>query len=455
MALVKWIAGITLKEPEIEDLDKEQFLEILQNHKLTCRLLKKINSCQHRPRWISDEWVKEITFLHEINTKVFNDQISNTIELIQKAAVNDLIVLKGFVSYLLTEDENSIREANDVDILVEDINVLNTFDGYEESSIDHEYGKIVYNDVSFDLHRYFPINSYNVSLRPETNESANLFILNNNIYSVSHLKYQDIYKYSIRSKHGILIPNIHMCILIKCCNLLKDYTTNFLTQDIGCICLNDLLEIVDLCNNDKYSLDELTCLIAEFNAYDSIDFVRSLLVEFWGTSLLGARVYKKYPSRLSWNGVWYAPTSLQNLLIPNIDTIVDDLNIIPVAKESVAIFEENLGEININYSEDILTISFRFEENEFIYQVITLNLGPSGQFCEVVSTKEEGVIKLEDDSGAVEVKHSCDSDCYILDIIITKATQSDFSILCITDRWRDSTVSSWVHPIRIVSTKLL
>ena len=185
-----------------------------------------------------------------------------------------VLPLKGFVPYLLTNNEKLLKLSGDLDIISQDNELTNGYlshNGYictGQSPSVHEYNILV-NEVGMivEILKYFPVFSVNRV---------------KNKLELLELTYADIYEHSVKANYKdrtITLPGFEVSALISCSHAFKDfawepyYLPNFRLMDI--------VEAYYLSKHQKFDMDIFKHLIEQYNAYDAVSFCCSLIDIFF------------------------------------------------------------------------------------------------------------------------------------------------------------------------------
>lgn len=205
-----------------------------------------------------------------------NDVIDKVYEMIRlnEKSKSLIIPIKGFVPYILTENEYLMKFSNDLDILgndyvfLEDLLLINNYVVLDESCDNHEYSKLE-NDhnIYIEIHKYFPVLSINY---------------NNNYLSTSKITYDDILSNSINVSYNgsqICVPGYEMTTLISCAHAFKSFAWE--PYKVPCFRFLDIIEAYILSKHSDFNIIKFKNLIHQFNAHDAVAFCSSIINEFF------------------------------------------------------------------------------------------------------------------------------------------------------------------------------
>lgn len=252
---------------------------------------------------VTDEFVETMGFWinrHRIEKPVYNQmenrkspngiKIKNALDDIQKKrdgyidfismlnkkySMSEPIFIKGVTAYLLTKDEDLLKQSLDIDLFGDNISALQQklfSDGFEiiSSVCDrHEFSKL-YNkrrDIYVELHKYFPMLYLNENC-VDTYTTLN----------TTEIEYSDLWKESKNIDwHGnkIRVLNPEMAVLISCAHVFKGYVWQPYEKNMFRV--QELLEIYSIVNNTAFKAQKYIELCDEYNGWDASSFCKEVL----------------------------------------------------------------------------------------------------------------------------------------------------------------------------------
>lgn len=321
-ALLKVIKG---NLSEVDMFEEDELLKLIVLHNIPGRVYSCIENYGLK-RFFSKKFIESLVD----SCKLFFKDVSANIEAVAETLViiNDMneelpIVIKGFSNYLLSDNVNSIRRG-DIDILPanvdEYISVLIEL-GYvlTKEPFLHEAGEYSKDGVEFDVHRFFPVYRYDDRIRKAKKLNGVPFEMPYEIIPYSMLKNNS---YKSLKKHGIMVADANMMILIICSHSFMNYTNiwSISHREKTYIKLGELWDIYDLMKHPSYSEEKLRRYIKYFKAEDCVSWTGSILKELFNCNPLPCvtipfkDVRNVFPKCLWWH-IWeYLPTTREQLL---------------------------------------------------------------------------------------------------------------------------------------------
>ena len=207
-------------------------------------------------------------------TKMYVDKQINELSKINAASEATVLPIKGFVSYLLTNNKQLLKLSGDIDVIspnCESTNNYLLFNGYKcvDSGLSaHEYSVLKNEDnMMVELQEYFPI----VSIDRTKNK-----------LETAKLTYEDIYRHSLTLDYNgsnITIPGYETSTLIACSHAFKDFAWEpYVLPNFRFI---DIIEAYSLSMHNKFDMEIFKQLIKKYNAYDAVSFCSSIIDVFF------------------------------------------------------------------------------------------------------------------------------------------------------------------------------
>lgn len=325
--IIKWVIG---NDPEYKNKyfkTEDQLLEFIKIHKLEILLYNKIKGTKCKA--FSDNFIS----LLQQEVILIKKRILRNVNILKKIyAERDkefpAIPIKGVSAYLLLNDENHIKNSEDIDILAKNPQEFETYlskcgyEKYKGSKDVHELSSMISNDIEFDIHKYFP----SISLPNEIRRGKIEYLNVNQIdYSVLNRNKEVIECQGEK----IVVPDIEMTIVIAAAHIFKGYT--WTPNKMPCFPFAEINEVYALAHHHKYNPQKLIALIQETNTKDALSFVSSIIDAYYQDNPLKDIVACFKPIFKVSNdicGPWELSKQdnfFENLPFRNINDVVDDL----------------------------------------------------------------------------------------------------------------------------------
>lgn len=364
---IKWIALDDNNNEfnwDNKKFDSSKAKQAIDIHRVHMRAYEKVS--RSLPKWFDNELTD---YLNNFNNKVLNqyNRYIKELKLVTQTLSNlnqttKLIVIKGFTSYYLTGDINTLRITKDIDLLYNDLPFLKMvlFDlGYKEekkeTEVEHEYVTMIKDDISLDIHNYFPVPQYTDKIKEIVKNPVEPWFLFGWEDKISKIKYEDLKNDCIETENNLLIPDVNMSILIICGNIFKDYFyPNFNSRSH--ISISELIRVKKLTQADEFNPTIILKKAKKYGVINSLYFVITIFQNLFKTNpLIIKSPLEKYPKRLLWNGTFFLPNIDEKLLFCNLDNDIQQLSYNNPLKIELDKKYTELGEYN-TYNTPLLEV---------------------------------------------------------------------------------------------------
>ena len=303
LALLKWGAGARVLSGEPSEIEEDELLSFVDAHRLTVRFLARL--LKEQPPWATPSLIRKLQ-LRQLHIRYDFHQKIGALREVQAACRSSglqLAIVKGLSSYSLTGEPSMIRYVGDFDVLAGDpeelVTVLSHL-GYEvKGRGGHTVADMGRQDLSFDIHKFFPVDSYPRpmdigGLLPRLHPGLWLKSVGE-IATRNEITYDEIIKNSttgiLPENTDITVPDTNMTILVSCAHIFRHYLEQAIWQTIyrlgaGTLRLGDLADIRDLALHPRFNSARFLELTRKYNGGDSVDLVSFLLATYFGRSPL-------------------------------------------------------------------------------------------------------------------------------------------------------------------------
>ncbi|MEX2104440.1 MAG: hypothetical protein WD907_03800, partial [Bacilli bacterium] len=224
---------------------------------------------------------------------------------------------KGFSNHYIHPGIEK-RESTDIDFLYLEREVLRMElmeQGFHEFKTEtgHEFSGLKRDEICIDLHKYVPVFAYPVDIE-QVQKSGDKTA--SNITLVASITYQDIMDNSVLLFKNVYIPDMTMSLLILCSSMFRDFLSRL--NILPHFKLVDLLEAKQLLENSSFQMGRFVKLVEKFKAYDSVQFVGTVLKQLYGVSPFPDNLPKRslYPQIKIWNfNSWHVPSAFWDCLM--------------------------------------------------------------------------------------------------------------------------------------------
>lgn len=425
---------------------------------------EKIN--RSLPKWCDNELT---AYLSYYKNKVLDqyDRYIKELKLITQTLTDlnqttKLIVIKGFTSYYLTEDINTLRLTEDIDLLYDDLPFLKEvlLDlGYKEekkeTEVEHEYINMVKDDISLDIHNYFPVPQYTDDMKAIVKKSVEPWFLFGWEDKISKIDYENLKKDCIEVENNILIPDVNMSILILCGNIFKNYFYPSFDSRTH-ISFSELMRIKKLTLADDFNPTITFKKAEKYGVTNSLYFIITIFENLFRMNpLMVKSPLEKYPKRLLWNATFCLPNIDEKLLFCDLDNDVHQLSNnnplkVELDKEYTDLSEYNthnqplLKELKISELDNDICIKLHLSNprynNDDVFRLVL------GYQLEILYIYSDNKLRIDYESIKNFARIKKYSHSYQIEISIPKSSLNSKDIvpiiLCV-ERWH--TISQYIN----------
>jgi hypothetical protein len=363
--ILKWAAGGRKSLPDFDGVCEPRLLsllgineshlyELLIRHRLPQRFLMRYAS--EHSQWCGVDFLESLARFQQSAMAKLQRQLAvlEEIEAALPKREKPLILLKGISTVASLQSRRLLRASSDLDICYDDLDML--WDtlinlGFQgKRHFTYEFGKFKRQDITIDVHEYYPILSY-----PEYLEAVDIVggdkldfsktstILNGPMHPTVHaLRYQDmcerITKIDLLGTKQIRILDLHALALLLCAHSFKNHVIAFhhLSED-RISRLGELADIAELSLDQRFDSIKFLEIVKQYQAGDAISFTANLLDKFdIEHALPNPAPRDTYPENFFWGG-WAHLDSEEEFLVKRSTTkTVSLLNppLVPVTDNS-------------------------------------------------------------------------------------------------------------------------
>lgn len=335
MAILRWVLNAD-KQPSYLEFDEDILIRLISIHNLSGRFIKKIQD--HKVPLFSQNFIKSLREMHLQTKKQVINNIDSVRQIIKQLPFStELVIIKGFSTYVLTGCESTMR-SGDIDLLSNNpkllVEILNKM-GFEQTrdSFLHELGEYTKGEIELDIHNYFPVYSYtapllNTNLLPHKNSGTW-----NQSHKMKHvnISINDILEFShideIANTLNIRVADPNVLALIICAHSFMNYTNmwSISHREKAYVRLSEIADLFDLVRHPKFDNKKFLSLVKRFEAIDSVEWVANITSSLLGqnplpihssVSLNEELPIERFP-RCLWWGFWANIPSGTDELIQN------------------------------------------------------------------------------------------------------------------------------------------
>lgn len=321
-ALLKIIDGSLSR---IDDFDEQQLIKLIILHNIPGRVIACIRK-YNLEKCFTNSFFQDLLNVYDC----FTDSVHRNIDAV-KELVEDMengkdeypIVIKGFSTYVLSDDEMVIRKG-DIDVIPGNIKKFIgklTLRGYKNTKKPflHEVGEYSKNGIEFDVQRYFPIYRYDNGIKLHKNLYVNPYEMPYEKIDYLTLKNNS---YVSNKNAGIVVADANMMILIICSHAFMNYINiwSISHREKAYVKIGELWDIFDLIKHSSYSEKVLCRYIKKFRAEDCVLWTGSIMKEIFHINPLPCdsipyiNFAQTFPKCLWWH-IWdRIPTTHEQLL---------------------------------------------------------------------------------------------------------------------------------------------
>ena len=295
--ILRWAAGAQTPIGSTVDLDGETLLQAALRHKLTGRLLHRIE--RDAPPWITAEIVDGLRDQQMSIQRGFERRLEQVSDI--AAALTSypdpLGVLKGITTFVLTGHDRGIRHSNDIDLLWTDPDALKQTLlglGYRDSDDfcrDHEYASLYFENLNADIHRYFPVPSIAdglvaVDLDPAAHAGRWEGLTAMNEHRVGYTDLREDSVIAAIAGFNVVVADASLAVFLLCVHSFREYCHTPVLLPYATMRLGELCEIRDLMALPSFKPRRLRSLVERFNGGEAMRYAAFLMRSQLGTPIL-------------------------------------------------------------------------------------------------------------------------------------------------------------------------